>query len=468
VTSISTSDFAPGAALDLQSLRNRLEGSLVTAGDPDYDEVRQVRNYLFDRKPWVIVRAANAADVVQAVRFARLHQLPLAVRSGGHSVAGLSMIDGALVVDLSQMKGIHIDPEARTARVQPGVTSGEFAGPAHAYGLALTTGDTSTVGFGGLVTGGGIGLMVRKYGLTIDNLLSVEVVTAAGRLIKASPTQHSDLFWAIRGGGGNFGIITEFTFKLAPVGSIVGGALVLPATKETIRGYLDYVAKAPDELTTITDVMLAPPAPFIPDDVVGTPVMFIMAAFCGDPDKADAAYAPLRALAEPVADLISQMPYPEIYQFSEAAAQLHGAEIRSFFSNDISDGDIEGILDALANAPTPFCWVQLRGLGGAMARVAPGETAFAHRDKDYMVLIIGLWTEKGDDSSQQKAWAERTYGDINGSADGVYVNFIGVEEDARVKSAYPPATYARLAEVKREYDPNNIFQFNKNIRPVAR
>ena len=228
---------------------------------------------MVDRRPLAIVRAANAQDVAEAVSFARDHALPLAVRSGGHSLAHHSMIDGAIVVDLSGMKRVSIDPEARIARVQAGATSGDLAGPAHAHGLALSTGDTSSVGMGGLTTGGGIGFMARKYGLAIDNLLSAQVVTADGEIVTASADEHPDLFWAIRGGGGNFGIVTEFKFRLAPVGQILGGDLLLPASREVLRGYLDYAASAPDDLTTIANLMHAPPAPFVPPERVGELVL---------------------------------------------------------------------------------------------------------------------------------------------------------------------------------------------------
>ena len=249
------------------------------------------------------------------------------------------------------MKNVSINPEARTARVQPGVTSGDFAGPAHAYGLALSTGDTSSVGFGGLTTGGGIGWMVRKYGLAIDNLLSAQVVTAAGEQVTASPTENPDLFWAIRGGG--FGIITEFEFRLAPVGQVYGGALVFPATREITRAYLDYIKNAPDDLTTITFIMHAPPAPFIPENRVGEVVLFIMPVWTGSIEDGEKAIAPLRTLAEPIADTVAPMPYPVIYDYTADAA-AHAAEVRSMFSDEISDETIEAILKAYENSSSPY------------------------------------------------------------------------------------------------------------------
>jgi FAD/FMN-containing dehydrogenase len=268
VTTIETL-LKTASAEDTQALRSRLRGEVVVADDEQYDTARRVHNLTFDRRPAIIVRPQGTADVAEAVKFARSRGYEIAVRSGGHSAAGHSSVDGSLVIDFSAMKGISIDDRKKTARVEAGVTSGDLAGPAHAYGLSLSTGDTSTVALGGLVTGGGIGWMVRKHGLTIDNLISAEVVTADGGVIRASAREHSDLFWAIRGGGGNFGVVTEFEFKLWGDGSVYGGALVLPATPEVIRGYLDYAVSAPDELTTIGTVMHAPPAPFIPENTSG-------------------------------------------------------------------------------------------------------------------------------------------------------------------------------------------------------
>jgi hypothetical protein len=260
----------------LEILRSRLRGQLITPGDADYDDTRRVLYFNVDRHPRAIVRAANAQDVATTVNYARDHSLPLAVRSGGHSLAYLSVIDDAVVVDLSNMARVSIDPEARIARVQPGATSGDLAGPASAVGLALSTGDTHSVGMGGLTTGGGIGFMVRKYGLAIDNLLSAQAVTAGGDIVTASAEEHPDLFWAIRGGGGNVGIVTEFVFRLAPISQILGGELMLPASREVLRGYLDYAASAPDDLTTIANLIYAPPAPHVPQEHVGELVLSVL------------------------------------------------------------------------------------------------------------------------------------------------------------------------------------------------
>ncbi len=449
----------------LDALRSRLVGRLITASSPDFDEARKVLYVTVDRRPLAVVRAANAEDVAAAVGFARARALPLAVRSGGHSLAQHSMIDGAIVVDLSTMKRVNIDPDARIARVQAGATSGDLAGPANAHGLALSTGDTASVGMGGLTTGGGIGFMVRKYGLAIDNLLSAQVVTAAGDIITASEFEHPDLFWAIRGGGGNVGIVTEFTYRLAPVGQVLGGALLLPATHEVLRGYLDYAASAPDDLTTIANLMRVPPAPFVPQERIGELVLAILIVWTGSVEDGERALAPLRALATPVVDTVSPIPYPEIYRYTDHQSAPHAASIRSMFAPELSDAVIDASLAAMESATSPYSLVQFRGLGGARARVVADATAFAHRDSRYFVAIIGLWLDAAEDASVHTGWVESLWQAIRPEGSGVYVNFLENEGANRVRDAYPPATYARLAEIKRRYDPGNLFRFNQNVPP---
>jgi FAD/FMN-containing dehydrogenase len=457
-------DFAE-ADQQFDDLRARLAGRLLTAESDEFDTARRVLYVNVDSRPLAIVRAANADDVAEAVRFAAERGMALAVRSGGHSLAHYSVVDNVIVVDLSEMKQVVVDPETRTARVQAGATSGDLAGPASRYGLALSTGDTHSVGMGGLTTGGGIGFMVRKYGLAIDNLLAAEVVTADGRIVTASAEQHADLFWGIRGGGGNFGIVTEFTYRLAPVGQILGGDLILPATHEVIRGYLDYVATAPNELTTIANIMHAPPAPYVPQERIGELVLSILICWTGSEAEGQQAIAPLRALATPVADAVGVMPYPDIYRFTAHQAAPHGASIRSMFADTISDSAIDAILEAMTHASSPFSLVQLRGMGGAMARVRPDETAFAHRTQRYFVAIIGLWLDAAEDERVHTAWTKALWNTLRPEGSGVYVNFLEREGADRVRDAYPAATFARLVALKRKYDPANMFRFNQNIPP---
>jgi FAD/FMN-containing dehydrogenase len=462
--STRTHSFA-SADDELEALRSRLAGQLITAANADFDAARKVVNISVDRRPLAIVQAASVQDVAETVRFARDRGLPLAVRSGGHSVAHYSVVDDVILVDLSGMKSISVDPEARIARVQAGATSGDLAGPAHTRGLALSTGDTHSVGMGGLTTGGGIGFMVRKYGLAIDNLLAAQVVTAAGQIVTASASEHPDLFWGIRGGGGNFGIVTEFTYRLAPVSQILGGMLLLPASREVIRAYLDYVATAPDDLTTIADLTHAPPAPFVPQERVGELVLSILVCWTGSVADGEQALAPLRALATPVADAVSPIPYPDIYQFTAHQAAPHGVSIRSMFADTLSDAALDAALEAMERASSPFSLVQFRGLGGALARVGKDATAFAHRDKRYLVAIIGLWLDAAEDAARHSAWTESLWQTMRPEGAGVYVNFLEKEGADRVRDAYPPAIFARLVEIKRKYDPQNMFRFNQNIPP---
>ncbi len=448
------------------ALRAAVSGEVVTPDSAVYDGLRPLHNFVFDQnQPAALVRATSTEDVAAAVRVARTHGLPIAVRGGGHSMAGHSSPDGAVVIDLRGMKAVSIDPVSRTARVGAGATSADLAVPASAFGLALSTGDTSTVGLGGLVTGGGIGWMVRKQGLTIDNLLSATVVSADGEVLRASAESHSDLFWAIRGGGGNFGIVTEFELRLHQVGMIQAGLIMLPATREALRGYLDYTPTATDDLTTIAFLTHAPPEPFVPQEAVGLPVLMVAVCYTGDPTGLDAALAPLRALGTPIVDMADTMPYPAIFAFTELAANRHGAAIRSMFTDDLDDDALDAIIAANEASTSPVSMVQFRGLGGAMSRVPAGATAFPHRDRRYLVAVIGIWLDPAEDPRPHQQWTEAVWDRISDAATGVYVNFLETEGDARIRDAYRGETLARLADVKRAYDPANVFQFNQNIRP---
>jgi FAD/FMN-containing dehydrogenase len=307
--------------------------------------------------------------------------------------------------------------------------------------------------------------MVRKYGLTIDSLLSAQVVLADGSIVTASNESHPNLFWAIRGGGGNVGIVTEFTFQLARVDTVLGGALILPATREVVRGYLDYSVSAPDGLTTIANIMHAPPAPFIPSDRVGDVVLVILAVWSDGIEAGQEALAPLRALATPIADTIHPIPYGEIYRYTDMQNMPHGSSVRMTFADELSDLAIDEMLAAVSSASSPFSLVQLRGLGGAMAQLGNDKTAFAHRDRKFFVSIIGIWLDLAGDPAAHRAWTEKLWNKIEGEGSGAYVNFLESEGDDRVHAAYPGRTYERLVNVKTAYDPENLFQFNQNIQP---
>jgi FAD/FMN-containing dehydrogenase len=451
---------------DLDAFAAGLSGRLIRPGDDDYDTAREVHNASYDRRPLAIVRAADTADVALTVDLARDYGLDLAIRSGGHSVAGYGTVDDGILLDLSGLRALHIDPERRLAWAQPGLTAGEFTAAAHAHGLATPFGDAASVGLGGITLGGGIGWLVRKHGLTIDSLVAAEVVTADGQVLIASEDENADLFWAIRGGGGNFGVVTRFRYRLHPVDMIIGGALVLPATPEVLRGLVPVAAAAPEELTTITSVMAVPPLPMIPASEHGKLAVIVLAVFAGDLEAGQAAMAPFRALAEPIADLIGPMPYPAIYQLTAAGDMRAPGVVRSTFMDELDDETVVEILERMAAPSSPFAMAQIRVLGGAMARVPAAETSFAYRDRLVMFSLITPYLDLAEGEAHV-AWTTDFMAALRPKARGVYSNFLGDEGELRVREAYPGETYARLAEIKRRYDPTNLFRLNQNIKPAA-
>jgi FAD/FMN-containing dehydrogenase len=454
----------------IEALRSRLRGEALTPQDSGYDAAHIIWNGAEQQRPAIIVRAADGHDVAAAVRFAREHDLPLAVRSGGHSIPGFSSITGGLVVDLTAMKELHIDPVRRIARAEAGLTWGEYAQAAQEHGLATTSGDVATVGLAGLTLGGGLGWMVRKYGLTIDHLLSVELVTADGRLLRASANEHPDLFWALRGGGGNFGIATAFEFRLEPAGTLLGGAVVYSAedpveSVRVLRAAIDYADTAPDELTVMIMLMPAPPAPFIPAERVGEFTIAVGLLYAGDPVEGERVVAPLRSLATPIADIVGPMPYTGIFALG-AEAEFKGGhhDVRSLFTRDLDDATLATVLDHARRGTTPYPRAQIRILGGAMARVPAEATAFAHRDQRFMVSVFGMAADAAG-RAEYEPWFQAFWRELQPRAEGVYVNFLSHEGAARVRSAYSDATLARLAAVKALYDPDNLFRRNQNIEP---
>jgi FAD/FMN-containing dehydrogenase len=451
----------------LGTLRQRLRGELVEQSSANYDAARTVY-WAFDRRPALIVRAEDEVDVIAAVEYARETGAPLSIRSGGHSFAGFGMADGGITVDFSRMKSMRIDPVRRTARVQPGLTWGEYAEQAQAHGLATTSGDVHSVGVGGLTLGGGVGWMVRKYGLTIDHLLSVDIVTADGRLLRASEDEHPDLFWAVRGGGGNFGVITSFEFRLEPAGTILGGGVFYPATDAAriIRTAAEYASQAPDELTVMVMTMHAPPAPFIPAERVGELVVLVALCYVGDLAEGERVIAPLRTLDTPIAEMIGPMPYPGMFDLTrDLAIPGRRLAVRSMFLDKVGDDVAKTIVEHTSLARAPFAMAQLRVLGGKMARVPEGATAFGHRDKPFMLSAIAEWDDPAEDGRQQ-AGATAFFAALRPHAAGVYVNFLQAEGEGRIREAYKPAVYERLAAVKATYDPTNLFRQNQNIKPA--
>jgi FAD/FMN-containing dehydrogenase len=452
---------------DLAAFSARISGVVIRPGDEGYDEARLVHHANVDVRPLCIVRAASAADVARTVLFARETGLDLAVRGGAHSMAGHGTTEGGIVLDLGLMKGLHIDPVRRLAWAQAGLRAGEYTAATAEHGLATPFGDTGSVGISGLTLGGGIGWLVRKYGLTIDALVSVEMVTADGRIVVASETEHPDLFWAVRGGGGNFGVVTRFQFRLFPVGSILGGALFLPPTREVLRGLEKVAADAPEALSTISFLMPAPPAPFIPEEIHFQLTLAVMFVFDGDPEAGQAALAPFRALATPMAEVVAPMPYLGIYQMLAAAETRSPASHRSLFLDTLDDDAVDTILARMAAPSAPGAMTQIRILGEAMARVDADATAFAHRDANVMVTIITPYEDIAE-APINAAWTHAFFEALRPRAIGVYSNFLEDEGEDRIREAYPEATYRRLAEVKRHYDPTNLFRLNQNIRPAAR
>jgi FAD/FMN-containing dehydrogenase len=439
---------------------------VVTPEDSVYEDARRVFYRSFDKRPAAVVRPANAQEVSRVVSLAGPAGAELAVRSGGHSLAGHGASEGGIVLDLSRMKMLDLDLENGTAWAQTGLTSGAYSVAAGWHGLATGFGDTGSVGIGGLTLGGGVGFLVRKHGLTIDNLLAAELVTADGELLRADEETHPDLFWAIRGGGGNFGVATRFRFRLHPLRGILGGLLVLPGTPDVIASFAAEAAAAPEELSAIANVMVAPPMPFLPVEAHGKVVVMALVCWAGDPEEGERALAPFRAL-EPLADLLRPMAYHEIYSlFGEGPGpQLPSHEAtRSFFVESVDTGSAEAIVGHLQASTASIAVAQLRVLGGAMARVSPDATAFAHRDRGAMVAL-GTLFEHAEEKETHEAWLRSLAAKMSDGAPGVYVNFLGDEGEARVHEAYPAPTWERLVAVKRRYDPANVFRLNQNVDP---
>jgi FAD/FMN-containing dehydrogenase len=452
-----------------QKLISNLRGELILPGDKAYEAERKVWNGLFDHYPAAIMRCVDVEDVKAAVNVAREQAMTLSVRSGGHSIPGYSTNDGGLVIDLSGMKTIAVDPIRRTARLEPGLTWGEVANTLQPFGLAITSGDVGSVGVGGLLLGGGIGWMARSYGLTIDNLRSVELVTADGQLRRASADENPELFWGLRGGGGNFGVATAFEVNLHPGGTVLGGAVFYEATEaeRILQEYVRIAAAAPDALSTEVMIALAPPAPFIPPDKQGKPMVGILVCYTGDIKEGEQAVAPLRQIATPIADLIAPMPYPDLFALTAigevSGLQHHG---RSLFVETFSDEIVHTLVEATQALMSPETTVALRVLGGAMSRVAPEATAFAHRDKQGMVLITHYGALSLDTASLH-ARTEQVFQSLLPYANGVYAGFLANEGEQRIREAYPLETYERLVALKNQYDPTNLFHLNQNIKPTV-
>jgi FAD/FMN-containing dehydrogenase len=454
----------------LGELESTLRGQLVRPADPDYDQARAVWNATHDRRPALVIRCAGAADVIRAVEFARSEGLQVAVRGGAHSIAGFSTSDGGVVIDTSPMQGIRVDPAGRRAVAQPGLTWSAFDHETQAFGLAVTGGLVSSTGIAGFTLGGGIGWLLRKHGLTCDNLLSADVVTADGQLVTASEDEHPELFWALRGGGGNFGVVTSLEYRLHPVGPLVLAGAVFYAgasAVQVLRGWRDLTATLPDELTTVANILVAPPVPFLPEAVHGQAVVAILGVYAGPVEDGERAAQPLRTLAEPVADLMGPMPYTAMQSLLDP---LWPAGAQNYFTSALLDRLDDDAIDTLlaqhAAGQAPVRELHLHHGGGAMARVPADATAFAHRSVPYVLNIIARSPDRAG-FEEHAGWARATHQAMDPwSTGGAYVNFTSDPAEDRIRASYPPDTYARLVAVKERYDPTNLFRLNQNIRPT--
>ena len=453
------------SSISISKLRADVDGRVIAPEDDEYDQARALFYGGMDRHPAAIVRVKDDMDVVRVVALARESGLQLAVRSGGHSIPGHSVSEGGIVIDLADMRALEIDVEARTAWAQTGLTALGFTTAAAEHGLGVGFGDTGSVGIGGITLGGGVGYLVRKYGLTIDDLLAADIVTADGDVRRVDAEHEPDLFWAIRGGGGNFGVATRFRFRLHEIDTVVGGMLLLPANVDTIAGFMAEAEAAPEELSSIANVMPAPPMPFVPEEAHGKLVIMALMTYAGDPEAGQGALAPFRALAEPIADLLRPMPYPEVYPPEDE--EYHPlATARTMFVDTIGRAEAETILEHLGTSTAMMGVAQLRTLGGAMARVPADATAFAHRQSKIMVNVAALY-ERPDEIAVHGPWVDAFAAALRQGDDGAYVNFLGDEGEARIRAAYPGSTWDRLRQIKARYDPTNLFRLNQNIPPAA-
>ena len=452
------------AAVSTSGLLRSLKGRLITPDDADYDRLRKVYDGRFDSHPSLIVRVADDSDVALVVRHARETGLELAIMSGGHSFAGHSATDGGILLDLRDMKALDIDTDQRTIWAETGLTAGDVTRRAEAEGFVVGFGDTASVGIGGITLGGGIGYLVRKYGLTIDSLLAADLVTADGEVLRADAENHPDLFWAIRGGGGNFGVITRFRYRLHELPTCYRGWLVLPATPEVIAGFVEAASAAPDELSAIVNVMPAPPMPFLAEKDIGRLVLMAGIVYAGEAEAGERALEPFRALASPLADLVDAGPYTGMFP-PELSEPFHPtATSKTLFLDAVDMSAAETIVRRLEESDATMRAVQLRVLGGAMSRVPEDATAFAHRCCRIMANVAAFY-EGPEDLLRRGLWVADLVESLPHRAFGAYVNFLSATGEAETHDAYPPSTAERLAEVKCRYDPTNLFHRNHNIRP---
>lgn len=452
----------------LEKLKSSLRGALLFPGDEGYDKARTVWNAMIDRKPALVVRCTGVADIRQSVTFANSHRLLTAVKGGGHNIAGNAVCEGGLLIDLSNMRGVTVDPIAQVAHVEPGATLGDFDHECQAFGLATPVGINSTTGIAGLTLGGGFGWLSRKYGMTVDNLVAADVITADGGLIRANDKEHADLFWAIRGGSGNFGVVSRFEFKLHPVGpEVLSGMIVYPLkdAAQALKQFRDYVKKLGEDTNVWTVMRKAPPLPFLPPEVHGTEIVAFCFFHAGDPDKGRTAVEPLRKLGTVLGEFAVMQPYTAWQQtFDPLLAPGARNYWKSHNFTDLSDGAIDVAVKYVQSLPSPHCEIFFGLIGGATTHPRPDATAYSHRDAIYVCNVHGRWETAAEDQKGTE-WARGFFKDAAPYATGgVYVNFLTDDEPERVRAAYGPG-YDRLVAAKNKYDPGNLFRMNQNIRP---
>ena len=449
-------------------LEGALRGELIPASHPAYDEQRRIWNGSIDRHPALIARCTGVADVIAAVRFGRQTGVDVAVRGGGHSFPGYSTADGALLIDLGPMKGIRVDPEKRIARAQAGVLLGELDRETQQFGLAVPAGIVTHTGLAGLTLGGGIGWLMRKFGLTVDQLLSVDVVTADGELVTASEDVNPDLFWGIRGGGGNFGIVTEFEFRLNPLGpEVVAGPIFwrMEDSPEVLRYYREWLADCPDELMTIVLHRKAPPLPFVPEELHGEPVVVVICCYAGPVEEGEQVVRPMKEFGSPIVDLCEPKPFL-VHQamFDPSFPHFRWYYFKSCDVAELTDEVIDITVEHTSRIQSPFTSFPIWQMGGAVSRVGEDETAFSGRNAGF-TYNIGACTEGPDGFEEERDWVRTFWSALEPHQMGVYVNFLGDEGQERVQESYGAEKYARLQELKRRYDPENFFRINQNIPP---
>lgn len=455
------------SGMTIEHLRERAHGTVTEPGDDGYDEARAVYKAMIDRRPRVVVQCTDAGDVMAAVDFARQNGLDLAVRGGGHSVPGFGTVDDGVVADLSGMRGVRVDPAARTARAEGGATWSDFNHATGAFGLATTGGIISTTGVGGLTLGGGIGYLTRGHGLSCDNLLSADVVTADGQMVTASELDNQDLFWAIRGGGGNFGVVTSFELRLHPVATVYGGVrfFELDEVANVLRFYREFIADAPPELGAFPAFQIAPPLPFIPEDRHGDTLIAMVACWSGAPEKGERALEPIRKVAPIVAEFVDTMPYAAINSLFDALVPPGLQHYwKANFVTELTDKAIQAHVEHGPKVPAVNSTVHIYPINGASHDVAPDATAFAYRDANFATVIAGMWPDPADNEANI-GWV-RSYYDATApeSEEGGYINFMSGDDQERIRANYR-GSYDRLVDVKRKYDPDNLFHLNQNIRP---